>query len=224
MHPSIAAFPSTTFYEGKLNSAQLTQERAVIKSLLFTEPVMFINVSSKETQFGKSYKNDAESGVIKKLIGQLIEDNINPASIAVLTPYLAQAINIRDSLTVRGTEVCTIDAFQGREKDVIIFSTVRCNSRGLLGFVDDKYRMNVLLTRAKRGILGVGCVKTLQSSSLWWKWLQQSKILTVNDLSKLLPENSSNRSNCGQGQGVNNTACRKGMKHRSGQHYKRKKK
>ena len=223
MHPSIAAFPSTTFYEGKLNSAQLTQERAVIKSLLFTEPVMFINVSSKETQFGKSYKNDAESGVIKKLIGQLIEDNINPASIAVLTPYLAQAINIRDSLTVRGTEVCTIDAFQGREKDVIIFSTVRCNSRGLLGFVDDKYRMNVLLTRAKRGILGVGCVKTLQSSSLWEKWLQQSKILTVNDLSKFLPENSSNPSNCGQGQGVNNTACQKGMKHRSGQHYKRKK-
>ena len=55
-------------------------------------------------------------GVIKKLIGQLIEDNINPASIAVLTPYLAQAINIRDSLTVRGTEVCTIDAFQGRER------------------------------------------------------------------------------------------------------------
>ena len=223
MHPTIAAFPSTTFYEGKLNSAQLTKERALIKSPLFTQPVVFIDVSSKETQLGKSYRNEAESEVIRKLIVQLIQDNINPASIAVLTPYLAQAYNIRDNLTVKGTEVCTIDAFQGREKDIILFSTVRCNSHGSLGFVDDKYRMNVLLTRAKRGILGVGCVKTLQSSSLWEKWLQQSIILTVNDLSNLLPEKSSKPSNYDQRHGVNSSAFQKGMSHKSGQHHKRKK-
>ena len=223
MHPAIAAFPSTIFYEGKLNSAKLTEERALIKSSLFTQPVVFIDMSSKETQFGKSYRNEAESDVVRKLIAQLIEDNINPASVSVLTPHLAQAVNIRDNLTVKGTEVCTTDAFQGREKDIIIFSTVRCNSSGLLDNVDDKYWMNVLLIKAKKGILGVGCVKTLQSSSLREKWLQQSKILTVNDLSNLLPEKSSKSTNYGQGQRVNSSAFQKGTSHRSGQPYKRRK-
>lgn len=55
--------------------------------------------------------------------------------------------------------------------------------------------MNVLLTRAKRGIIGVGCKTTLQSSSLWKKWLQQSNILTFNNLLTLLQENSSKGSN-----------------------------
>lgn len=217
MHPVIAAFPSTTFYDGKLNSAQLTNKRAVIKSSLFSKPVMFIDVPSKETQFGRSYKNEAESEVVRKLIEQLIEDNINPNSIAVLTPYAAQVINIKECLTVKSTEVCTIDAFQGREKDVIIFSTVRCNSRGSLGFVDDKYRMNVLLTRAKRGILGVGCKKTLESSPLWKKWLEQSEILTIDEATK-------NSTKGSQRQRVNNNARqeRTQYKESSGQHRERK--
>ena len=220
MHPMIAEFPSTTFYDGKLNSAQVTKERTHIKSPLFNKqkPVMFIDVPSKETPFGKSFKNEKESDVVRKLVAQLIEDNINPSSIAVLTPYAAQVMCIRECLTVKSTEVCTIDAFQGREKDVIIFSTVRCNSHGSLGFIDDKYRMNVLLTRAKRGIIGVGCKETLSTSPLWKKWLQQSKVLSINTLSSLLQESYSKPDRSFyRGQG---TSYQKVTQHkeRSGQH------
>ena len=219
MHPTIAEFPSTTFYEGKLNSAQVTKERTHIKSLLFIKPVMFIDAPSKETPFGKSFKNEKESDIVRKIVAQLIEDNINPSSIAVLTPYAAQVMSLRECLAVKATEVCTIDVFQGREKDVIIFSTVRCNSHGSLGFIDDKYRMNVLLTRAKRGIIGVGCKETLGSSPLWKKWLQQSKILSINTLSSLLQESHSKSSDCSYSQRQGNSYQKRTWhKETSGQH------
>jgi len=98
MHPTIAAFPSTTFYEGKLNSAQLKKERVLIKSPMFIKPIIFIDTLSKETQSGRSYKNETESDMVNKLVAQLIEDNINPNNIVVLTPYATQAVNIQESL------------------------------------------------------------------------------------------------------------------------------
>ena len=78
--------------------------------------------------------------------------------------------------------MCTVDSFQGREKDVVIFSTVRCNSEGSVGFVDDRHCVNVLLTRAKRGMIGVGSKSTLNSgSSLWKSWLKFAPCITDKD-------------------------------------------
>jgi superfamily I DNA and/or RNA helicase len=105
------------------------------------------------------------------------------ADIGVIAPYAAQVSLLRRLLgrdagyadrfaatlgphratqTTR-VEVSTVDGFEGREKEVIIFSTVRNNPGGQLGFLADRRRLNVGLTRAKRGLFIVGSLQTLRA-------------------------------------------------------------
>jgi superfamily I DNA and/or RNA helicase len=64
--------------------------------------------------------------------------------------------------------VGTVDGFQGREKDIILLSTVRAHSdeqnRPTIGFVADRRRLNVALTRGKYGMYIIGHVKSLRVS------------------------------------------------------------
>lgn len=70
-----------------------------------------------------------------------------------------------------GVLVDSIDGSQGKEKELIIFSAVRSNRHGSVGFLKDRRRMNVMLTRARRGLIVFGNLATLQrEEGLWTQW------------------------------------------------------
>ena len=68
-------------------------------------------------------------------------------------------------------EVNTVDAFQGREKDMIIFNCVRSNChlniQSSLGFLMDERRLNVAITRPRHFLIVVGNTSTLVKSDTW---------------------------------------------------------
>ena len=78
-------------------------------------------------------------------------------NVGILTPYRAQVALIerllhRHSSHIDATnvDVSSVDGYQGREADVIVFTSVRSNLKGNLGFLQDGRRLNVALTRARR--------------------------------------------------------------------------
>lgn len=106
-------------------------------------------------------------------------------TLAILSPYKAQVdkLHTRVQAGIRSGEfkhlkefaparpggefVGTVDSFQGSEADLVIISLVRNNGRAgarALGFLRDRRRMNVALSRAKHQLVVVGSMKFLREA------------------------------------------------------------
>ena len=185
MHPLINAFPSNNFYNGKLMNGINESERSfsLFKFPKDDFPICFIDLSDDyEYHVGTSICNNKQAEIVILVINKLLSNGVQPFDIVILTPYSAQLGLIKSLLNNNHVEVSSIDAFQGREKDIVIFCTVRANDCNSLGFISDTNRMNVLLTRARRGIIGIGHSKTMKLSTFWNKWLQEIPFLDIKEL------------------------------------------
>ncbi|KXZ51992.1 hypothetical protein GPECTOR_10g1014 [Gonium pectorale] len=63
-----------------------------------------------------------------------------------------------------GVRVATIDNYQGEEADVVVASLVRSNDSGSVGFLREPERINVLLSRARHGMILIGNAATLRNA------------------------------------------------------------
>lgn len=65
--------------------------------------------------------------------------------------------------SIRDLEISSVDSFQGREKECIIYTLVRSNARHNVGFLSSDQRTNVAITRAKRILIIVADTETCGS-------------------------------------------------------------
>lgn len=166
------------------------EERGEANKLARTVFTQDARLSSEEST---TYRNEAEAVRVVSLIKNIMkqsnpDDPFSPKTIGVVTPYSGQVQLIKSLIAddseitsmpkaaAASIEVRSVDGYQGRERDVIIFSAVRSNRRGNVGFLSDWRRLNVALTRARSALLVVGDADTLADGDKHWaafsKWCQ----------------------------------------------------
>lgn len=165
MHKSICSISSKLFYSGRLITAPERLRGDGIAARYRFRPTYFINISmgNERTDSAKSYYNPVEARVALKIHGYLAGKYGDTLRISILSPYKAQVAYIKD-LGTSEHNVNTIDAFQGKESDVVILSTVRQSG---LGFTCDFRRINVAITRPRLCIIVLGAYACLQQNRMW---------------------------------------------------------
>ena len=119
-------------------------------------PIVFIDISGTcKTEESGSVYNEEEIMVIHEIINTLKDLDLEGERIGIITPYVAQAKKLREVVRDSSIEINTVDSFQGREKDIIIFS-VTGTDKNRINFASNPNRLNVALTRAKCRLIVVG--------------------------------------------------------------------
>jgi superfamily I DNA and/or RNA helicase len=128
---SLSQFPTDLFYAGKVRDGITAQARPAPEGFRWPQPefpVAFLHVEGREQSEGQSKSNQAETQMVIQVCNELIQGGLEPSTIGVVTPYSGQVRNIRRVLRsspgLERLEVSSVDGFQGREKEVIVFSAV----------------------------------------------------------------------------------------------------
>lgn len=171
MLPAIGNLISECFYSSTLNSVHrepLGYLAAVIKKpVVWYSTSRFSNRGSKKV--GTSCVNDLEVQQVIALLARINFSLVNAKgkkrkiSVAVLTGYSPQMERIRSEVERKRHQwdgfsnifVNVVDAFQGREADIAIFTVTRSDNRGL-GFLKEMERINVALSRGKEYLIIIG--------------------------------------------------------------------
>ncbi|MFF7929080.1 AAA domain-containing protein [Streptomyces mirabilis] len=178
MTPAIGNMISSCFYGGKLispNAHSLPGYERINK------PVLWLDTSALDgrreadrTGTETSISNRLESKLAMhrlQVIDQAIDKKVIkvPAGrrldVLVIAPYGRQVdeltrglASLKLKLKHIAPEVLSVDAVQGRECDLALFSVTRSNTHGHFGFLGQPYwrRINVALSRARYGLIIIG--------------------------------------------------------------------
>ena len=177
MNHELMQVSNKRFYDGKVTSDAkvadiLLSDIAAGQSPILPSKTPLVWIDHRcieEKPSKKDTINTGEADLVVKLIEDLQRKmHVRAADIGVIVSLKAQTRLIIDRLTKHpflsayvsnegnSLTVATVDSFQGLEKEVIIYASVRSNAQGKIGFLQDERRFNVACTRAKRMLIFVG--------------------------------------------------------------------
>lgn len=158
LHPSICAFTSELFYEGKLRSRGGLEVQAVDGGPSSGSGLRYIPVS----HVGNHNCSPEEADVVGALVRGIMDAGatwtdkdqhvrrIEMDDILIITPYNAQVYEIQQRLP--GARIGTVDKFQGQEAPIAIYSLATSSHadapRGM-DFLYSLNRLNVATSRAR---------------------------------------------------------------------------
>jgi senataxin len=185
MHPKISHFPRHIFYKGALKDGPNVRKpdygsplvQMITSKVPVFRPFTVLDLDSKEERGGTSLSNSAEAHLALHLymcLKQMTNGLLAKDRVAVITPYSQQVGLLRRYFSdllgkdfSKLIEVNTVDAFQGREAKIVIFSAVRAAGSHGIGFLSDVRRMNVALTRARHFLFVISRCKSIVVNPYW---------------------------------------------------------
>lgn len=203
MNRYVSKFISDSFYHGKLMDNEHI-DNIIGDPPLYKNPhmgyLLFLHTDGNEEFENGSYQNAREIDLVMNVCEDIKQStpSMDMESVGVISPYSRQVYQLKERLKTmpreigEAVEVNTVDGFQGREKDVIIFSCVRSyasddpqHKNKSIGFLDDPRRMNVSLSRARLSLVVIGNIAKLYESKRWRKLIDYSFALGIlYDLTK----------------------------------------
>ena len=194
MNRKIMGFSSIYFYDNSLKAAETAADQRLSdlgvqidddscftdKSLNSEFPLVFLDTKAMKAEErsykgSNSYDNPVESEILLDILDRAVKSSLAEEDIAVIAAYKDQVDLINKHNKFENVEIDTVDAFQGREKEMIIFSAVRSNQENNIGFLRDLRRLNVALTRAKRKMIFIGDSSTICQHDAYAKLLKYIK-------------------------------------------------
>lgn len=192
-HTDILNIPNERFYDGELQACADTR---VADCMLQWEglpckgcPLLFHAVSGRDLteDDNPSHFNPEEIQLVVHYVEALLRGSsdlsaLREEDIGIVSPYHQQVVKISTVLNKRGhtrISVGSTEQYQGRERLVIIITTVRsddsCSGRNplrSLGFLTNQKRFNVAITRAKALLIVIGNPITLGGDPCWGSLLE----------------------------------------------------
>jgi superfamily I DNA and/or RNA helicase len=172
MNADIMAFSNQYFYQNRLEAHDSVATRIWLEAM---PAVVFIDTAGcgfeeQPGEDGASLMNPEEIRMIENHMERYQVNSLWTS--AVISPYRAQVTQMQEQWNgAAGIRVNTIDSFQGQEEEMVYISLVRSNDRSEIGFLKDYRRMNVAMTRAKRGLVVIGDSATLAKDPFYSEWM-----------------------------------------------------
>ena len=169
----ICAYVSELFYDGHLKAMKRGHGDALICNdplYSFDSPVVLHEIDDEGEQV-----SEKETEFITNTVAEFIVKGISAEEIAVLSPFRAQATNIRRAIRKHeniskedGAKVSsdTVDKMQGQEREVIIYSLTSGNIEYMTEMAEFLYnpnKMNVAFSRAKSKLIIVGSLSKISN-------------------------------------------------------------